>query len=232
MPFRSRADSFSLYGRRRARFSPPRWLVLLLGGFAAGAAALWFVQERHLPPRLSMEASTQLRDRASRAEAERVRLAAELAQAREQLEAAVQQRRGLARQLEVQGATLNRLHGDLAAAVNALPPDPRNGAVEVRAARFAASGGLLDYQLVLTRARAGGSSAPVAGLVQMVVNGASPQRGTDEVALKPIQVSMGPHEVLRGQVELPSGFRPAQTTVRVLDAKAGTLLGMRMLVVQ
>jgi hypothetical protein len=226
---RSRADSFSLYSRRRSRWAPPRWLVLLLGGLVAGAAGLWIVQERYLPPRLGMQASAQLQARFNQADTERTRLAAELAQARSELEAALQQRRTLAQQLETQRLGLVRLRDDLAAAVNALPPDPRNGAVEVRAARFAASGGLLDYQLVLTRAR---SATPVAGLVQFVVSGASPQRAADAVELKPIALQMGAHEVLRGQVALPTGFRPAQTTVRVLDAKAGTLLGMRMLVVQ
>ena len=230
MFFRSRDSSFTLYGRRRSRWAPPRWLVLLFGGLVSGAAGLWFVQERYLPPRLSQQASTELREQATRAEAERVRLAVELAQARSELEAALQQRRTLASQVQAQQGTVARLSGDLATAVNALPPDPRNGQVEVRAARFAASGGRLDYQLVLTRGRAG--ATPVAGLVQLVVGGTSPQRAADEVTLKPIQFSMGPHEVLRGQIDLPAGFRPAQTTVRVLDAKAGTLLSMRMLVVQ
>jgi hypothetical protein len=230
MPFfRSRGDSFSLYGRRRSRWAPPRWLVLLGSGLLAGAAGLWIVQERYLPPRLSMQASAQLQAQFSQADAERARLGAELARARAELETALQQRRALTQQLEAQRAGLLRLRDDLAATVNALPPDPRNGAVEVRAARFAASGGQLDYQLVLTRARA---ATPMAGLVQFVVSGASPQRASDAVELKPIALQMGAHEVLRGQLALPSGFRPAQTTVRVLDAKAGTLLGMRMLVVQ
>ena len=95
MPFRSRNDSFTLYGRRRSGWRVPRWLVLLLLGMASGAAGLWWVQERHLPPRLGMQASQQLLQSQSRAEAEATRLAAELTQARTALAAAVNADTGL-----------------------------------------------------------------------------------------------------------------------------------------
>ena len=49
------------YGARRQRWRPPRWLVLLLSGIVIGAAGLWFVQERYLPPRLSASETARLR---------------------------------------------------------------------------------------------------------------------------------------------------------------------------
>jgi hypothetical protein len=224
----ARSDGFSLYGKRRSRWRAPRWLVLLVSGLVAGAAGLWFVQERYLPPRLSTEASTRLLASLSKAETERARLATELAQAREQLEATVAQRRAQGLQLEALRATAEQLRGDLVAAVDALPADPRNGTVAVRAARFAETAGQLDYSVVLSREARGGQ--PLAGMLQFVLTGAS--AGQAAVELKPLPVSLGTHEVLRGRLPLPAGFKPAQATVKVIDARAGTLLGTRLLLVR
>jgi hypothetical protein len=44
-----------------------------------------------------------------------------------------------------------RLRADLAFLVQALPPDPRGGNVEVRAGQFSAREGALDHQVVLLR---------------------------------------------------------------------------------
>jgi hypothetical protein len=219
------------YGRRRTGWRVPRWLVLLLGGAIAGAGGVIYVQERVLPPRLSIDASAQLKAAFDAADAERTRLGAELAQATRRLDAALAEKKTLAADLAGSRAAVERLREDVAAVVNALPPDPRNGQVEVRAARFAASGGMLAYEVMLTRA--GGSSArPLSGVLQLVVTGAAPQRPETSVALKPIALTLGAHEVLRGSLPLPEGFRPQQTTVQVLDKPAGRLLGMRLLVVR
>ena len=74
----SKPIPFDPYRRSRARRGPPRWLLLLLLGVVLGAAAVLYVQERHLPPRLGAEASTRLRESFERADAERQRLQAEL----------------------------------------------------------------------------------------------------------------------------------------------------------
>ena len=47
--------------------------------------------------------------------------------------------------------------------------------------------------------------------------------------LKPIALNLGSHEVMRGSLPLPEGFKPRQTTVQVLDRAAGKPLGMRVL---
>lgn len=227
MPLFSRNDSFSLYGRDRHRRRVPRWLVLLLVGLAAGAGGLLYLQERVLPPRLSGEASTRLTTALQRAEAERDRLATELAQTRQQLEGAIAQRRALGQQVEALRAGTERLGASLAEVIESLPPDPRAGAVAVRAARFEASGGKLDYSVVLTRAARG--TPPLPGQLHLVLSGSAAGRDEVQVTLAPIALTLGAHEVVHGQLPLPEGFRPAQTTVRVLDAKAGTLLGSRVL---
>ena len=230
MLFRSRPVMFD-YGRRRSRWRLPRWLLLLLAGLLGGAGGVVYLQERVLPPRLTTEASTQLRSAFEQAEAERLRLAGELGQATKKLETTLASQKGQATELATSRAQAERLRDDLAAVVAALPPDPRSGAVEVRAARFSASGGMLAYDVVLTRDRAN-LAKPLTGVLQLVVTGASPQRQETSVALKPIALSMGRHEVVRGSLLLPEGFVPHQTTVQVLDRPSGKLLGMRMLLVR
>ncbi len=223
---RSQAVTFE-YGPRRARKGVPRWLQLLLLGAAAGGGGLWYLQERVLPPRLTAGASAELRTAYEQAEAERTRLAAELQQSTQQLKAALAAHKSMTAELSASRTSVERLQGDLAAVVAQLPPDPRDGAVAVRAARFTAAGGMLAYDVVLTRERA--SAKPMSGLMQLVVTGASGQRAQASVALKPIALSLGAHEVLRGSLPLPAGFQPQQTTVQILDRSAGKLLGMRML---
>lgn len=231
MLFRQRSDTF-FYGRQKRRV--PRWLLLLLLGTGAGAGSVLYVQERVLPPRLSMDASTQLRTAFEQAEAERTRLATELSQASGRLESANAERQRLSGELASQRAAAERLRGDLATVVAALPPDPRNGAVEVRAARFSAQAGSLAYDVVLTRDTK--ASRPLAGVMQLVVTGEAAGNGAAQketsVSLQPIALSIGRQEVLRGTLPLPEGFRPQATTVRILDRSEGRLLGMRMLVVK
>jgi hypothetical protein len=230
MLFRSRADSFTLYGRsRRSRWRPPRWLVLLLFGMVSGAAGLWWVQERHLPPRLSAHESTRLIESQARAEAEATRLGAELAQVRSALSAAEQQLKVQAEELALQRSAVERLRGDLALVVPALPPDPRGGAVEVRGARFAAAGGALDYGVALTRDAPG---RPLAATMKLLADGTTPQGPQTGVELAATDVSLGRQEVLRGSAPLPAGFKPQQVTVRVVDTRSGALLGARTLIVR
>ncbi len=226
---RSQAVTFE-YGSRRARKGVPRWLLLLLIGIAVGGGGLWYLQERVLPPRLTADAAAQLRSAYEQADAERTRLAAELNRSTQQLAVALAAQKNMTAELSASRTSVERLQGDLASVVGQLPPDPRNGAVEVRAARFSATGGMLAYDVVLTRDRA--SAKPMSGLMQLVVTGASAQRAMTTVALKPITLSLGTHEVLRGSLPLPAGFQPQQTTVQILDRAAGKLLGMRMLIVK
>src|SRR5689334_6409085 len=75
----SKPIPFDPYGSsRRKRRGVPRWAVLLVLGIALGAGGVILVQERYLPPRLSADASTRLRESYQRADAERQRLQTEL----------------------------------------------------------------------------------------------------------------------------------------------------------
>jgi hypothetical protein len=89
---------------------------------------------------------------------------------------------------------------------------------------------VLNYDLVFTRE--GATGKPIPGVLQLLVNGES-ERGTPATAsLKAVGLTMGRHEVLRGSLQLPSGFRPRQTVVQVLDRVGGALLGMRVLTIR
>lgn len=217
------------YGARRSRARPPRWLVLLLAGIAIGAAGLWFIQERYLPPRLSASETARLRADFEQADAERQRLRSELAATSQRLQTALAQGKALGDETATSRRTIAHLREDVAALAAVLPPDPRGGAVQVRSARLASEAGKLMYDVVLSRDRAG--NKPLTGVLQFVVAGAG--RGAERsVKLEPIAVTLGAVESLRGGVPLPEGFAPRQATVHVLDRPDGKLLGMRVINVQ
>ncbi len=221
---------FERYGRRRSRWRLPRWLLLLVLGLAAGAAAVLFVQQRYLPPRLSAQESTALRTAYAQADTERKDLREQLARTRQELEASQAAKRKQDEELAAPRAVAARLRDDMAALVAALPPDPRGGAVEVRAARFEAKGGALAYDLVFTRARE--ASNPLAALVKMNVAGQSAKGTETAVALAPVEASIGAQALVRGSLPLPEGFKPRQVTVQVVERAGGKPLGMRVLAVK
>jgi hypothetical protein len=220
---------FNSYGSRRRRRLVPRWLLLMLLGLVIGAAAVIFVQERYLPPRLSADASAQLRDSFERADAERVRLQIDLAETTKRLDSALAERKTLAADLGSSNDTAKRLREDVAALMAALPPDPRSGPVSIRAARFAVDGGALAYDVVLSRDRTNGK--PLGGVMQLVVSGQVGKGSEERIALEPVPISVGSYESVRGSLPLPQGFRPQQTTIQVLDRVGGKLLGMRVMYV-
>ncbi|MCU0813530.1 MAG: hypothetical protein MUC32_04120, partial [Burkholderiaceae bacterium] len=195
--------AFDRYGRRKSA-RVPRWLVLLLIGIGVGAAAVLYVQERHLPPRLSHDASTRLTQAYEKAEAERQRLSRELADTGRQLEAALGQQKTLEQQLGEARRSVDGLRADVATLVAALPPDPRGGAVAVRAARLRAADGALAYEILLTRDRTG--ERPLAGQLQLVVSGQAERGGETSVTLPPVAVSIGTHQSVSGEAPLPRGF--------------------------
>lgn len=221
---------FERYGRRRSRWRVPRWLLLLSFGLAVGAAAVFFVQERYLPPRLSAQDSAALRTAFSQADTERQDLRAQLARTRQELEATQAAKRKQDDELAAPRAAAQRLRDDMTAMIAALPPDPRGGAVEVRAARFEAQGNGLTYDLVFTRAR--DAAKPVAALVKFNVAGLSARGAEASVALDPVEASIGAQALVRGSLPLPEGFKPRQVTVQVLERAGNKPLGMRVLAVK
>lgn len=221
---------FDSLGTGRPRRRVPRWLLLLLSGLLIGAAAVLVAQERYLPPRLSAGESAALRAAFQQAEGERQRAQAELAQAQQQLRQLRAENGELADDLRSTRDTVGQLREDLGSLVQTLPPDPRGGSVEVRAGQFSSRDGALDYQVVLSRE--GSARQPLAGVMQLTVAGETAQGVPTTLALKPIALSLGRHEVMRGSLPLPDGFKPRQTTVQVLGRGAGKPLGMRVLLVR
>jgi hypothetical protein len=226
---RSKPVVIDTYGSRRRR-GVPRWLVMLLIGMAAGAAAVIYVQERILPARLSASESTQLRASFAEADADRQRLQAELAQATRSAEATAAENKRLGAELAASRQSVEQLRDDVAFIAAALPPDPRGGAIEVRAARISRTGSALSYEVAL--AREGARGKPVAGVMQLTATGDSPRGGETTVNLEPVAVAVSSHQVLRGSTPLPDGFVPRQCTIRVLDRPGGQLLGTRVMYVR
>ncbi len=218
------------YGRRRSRWRLPGWLWLVAGGIAAGAGGLFYLQERHLPPRLSAADTAALRSDFAQADGERQKLKAELGTTRQQLDAALATTQRQETELAAPRAAAQRLREDMTALIATLPPDPRGGAVEVRAGRFAAQGSTLAYDIVLTRER--GNAKPIAGVLQMSVMGLSARGAETTLALKPVDLSLGGQALVRGSQPLAEGFKPRQVTVQVLERAGGKPLGMRVMLVK
>lgn len=222
--------AFQPYGTRRSRLRLPRWLVLLLSGIAIGVAGVVVVQERYLPPRLSADESSKLQSAFDQADSERLRLKAELGESSKRLDAALAEIKRMTDDLAASRSTVARLRDDVASAVASLPADPRGGTVEVRAGRFTVQGGKLAYEVVLTRERETGK--PLAGVMQLTVAGESTRSAETSATLEPVSLSIGTHEVARGSLALPDGFKPRQVTVQVLDRVGGRQLGMRVMLVK
>jgi hypothetical protein len=219
------------YGRRRSGFRPPRWLMLLLAGIAAGAGGLWLLQERYLPPRLSAEASRDLQAAFAQADTDRKTLQGQLAATSQQLDAAVAVKKRQEEELAAPHATAQRLREDMAALIAALPADPRGGAVEVRAARFAPQGNALAYDVILTR-EGGDAAKPLKGVMEFTLLALTARGAETKIALQPVDVAIGGHALVRGRLPLPDGLRPKQVTVSVLDGAGGKTLGLRVLLVK
>jgi len=221
--------AFDPYGRRkRSAWRVPRWLVLLVVGGAAGAGGVIVVQERMLPPRLSAAESTALRTQLAQAEQDRDRARRDLAATTQKLDATVAERKALADELTADRERTKNSRADQEFLIASLPPDPRGGPVEVRAARLIRERGELNYEVLLTRPK--GGNPPLAGVMQFVVTGLA--GGVERhITLEPIKVSVGANQSLRGSVTLPDSFTPKRTTISVFDRPGGKQLGMRVMYV-
>ncbi len=213
--------------RKRRSWGIPRWLVLLLVGIALGAGGLLYVQQEYLPARLSPEESQRLQARVSELDDERAQLQSSLEEATRQLRTSETEAKRLSTELASVRARTQQLQQDIALFEEVLPPDPRDGAVGVRAARFANENGKLAYHVLLTRETKG--SKPFRGVMQLVVAGARASGANATITLDPVAVELASYQHLQGALPLPEGFTARQTTIRVLDGPDGRLQGMRVL---
>jgi hypothetical protein len=225
-----RPVAFDPYGRRRTHRRVPRWLLLLGAGVLAGAAGVLFVQHELMAPRLSFAESEHLKASYAQADAERNRLQQTLAETQRKLDTTVAEHQRLLKDTQEGRQTVARLREELQSLVAALPPDPRGGAVQVRAAKFSTGGGKLHYDVMLSRS--GAASAPLNAVMQLVVAGSTGKGPETRVKLEPVALQMSSFENLKGGLPLPEGFDPRQATVNVLDAQQAKLLGMRVLAVK
>ncbi len=222
--------AFEPSGYKRRRRGLPRWLVLLLTGIALGVAGVLFVQTRYLPPRLSAAESSRLSADLTQAMNDRAALRSELDATTDRLRGAVVAKTALDEELGASRKTIDGLREDIASVLAALPPDPRGGAVEVRAGRFSVDAGQLVYDVTLTRD--GRQGKTLSGVMQLVVAGQSGNALSSSINLKPVPISVGQYQSLRGSLPLPADFKPRQATIRLLDRPDGRQLGMRVLLVE
>ena len=223
-------------GRGARRGQLPAWLPWIGSGMIAGALCLFFIQENVGPPRLTpaqsqklqleRDEAVQAKDNAERRETEtRSSLQARLDNALGELD---QVRGELDRRNAASAsadATIAGLRRDVALYEDMLPPDPRGNAVGIRAARFAREKGALNYHVLLSRQQGG---KPFDGTLQMVVTGKKASGTPERVTLPAVPVQVGEYLHVKGLEELPSGFEPNQTSIRVLDKVAGQQVGMRV----
>ena len=213
------------YSARRARKKLPRWLLWLSAGIAAGVAGVLLAQERWLPPRLGAAESARLSSAYDQADRERLQLRQQLAETQARLQEAQGQAQQLGETDQARRRELAALREDFSALVDALPPDPRGGAVQVRAARLRSEGGKLAYDIVLTRS----SGAPWNGVLQLVLSGGAGNNANASARLEPLPLRIERHASLRGSRPLPAGFDARQVSIQVLDRPQGQLMGMRVM---
>ena len=230
---------FEPYGsRRRSGWPIPRWLMILVLGIGLGAGGLLYLQENYLPKRMTPAQSQRLQAQFDEVDAERRTLKAQLAtataeatsareQAQQQAKAASAETAKLSAELAGARQAIDRLEKDIALFEEILPPDPRDGVVAVRAARFDSEGGELGYHVLLTREQAGGK--PFTGVLQFAVAGQGASGRSETVTLDPLDVSLGRYQHLQGSLPLPEGFTGRRATIRVLDRVEGRMLGMRVI---
>ncbi|MCM5571161.1 hypothetical protein M6I34_11655 [Burkholderiaceae bacterium FT117] len=238
---RNKPVVFDPYGSsRRSGFPIPRWLIILMLGIVLGAGGLFYAEENYLPPRLTPAESQRLQNRLAELESERQRLQGELDRTTAEAKSAAT---AAARQIESTRTENEKLKTELAAAresvaplkadiemfAEVLPPDPRGGAIAIRAANFSNVAGQLDYHVLLTRDQKEGK--PFEGVMELIVAGSRGGRN-DTVALDPVPASFASYRHMRGKLPLPEGFEGRQVTVRVLDRVGGRQLGMRVLYVR
>lgn len=205
------------YGHTRQRRGIPRWLVLLISGIVLGAGGVVFLQRSYGPPRLTAEQSEQLRMDLNSANLEKQQLQTQTKQLRADVDQARQT-------LSAQTEKLRQMQDDYAAMsagvselIAAIPPDPRGTSPGIRAADMTVRDNILQYSTLLIQdpPKEGEDLQPFEGEVKLVATGSysSGQTAYVDIATQPL--NMRQYAVIKGDAELPKGFRARQVTIQV-----------------
>lgn len=212
---RSKSASFKPYALRSGRQPRrvPTWLLLLFFGIVIGVVAVLFIQQNYLPARLTAAESARLTQQTAQLQVALGNAQAQLEEAQTDITRREAERQKLVADLNKARTALQPLEEDLKLLLEALPPDPRGGDVQIRAARFFNDNEALDYHVVLTREGQG----ELKGSLQFVVEGRYPNGRTATVELDPLPLTLESFDNAHGKQPLPDGMRARQITIRVLD---------------
>ncbi|HUH40749.1 MAG TPA: hypothetical protein VL024_07740 [Castellaniella sp.] len=205
------------YGYTRQRKGIPRWLVLLISGIVLGAGGVVFLQRSYGPPRLTAEQSEQLRMDLNSANLEKQQLQTQAKQLRADLE---QTRQALKDQDQTLGQLREgyaSMESGVASLIAAIPPDPRGTSPGIRAADMVVRDGQLEYDTLLIQdLPEGAEDAPAFdGEVKLVASGSYSNGKTAYVDLATLPLHMMRYTQIKGQAELPKGFRARQVTIQI-----------------
>ncbi len=217
------------YGHTRQRRGIPRWLVLLISGIVLGAGGVVFLQRSYGPPRLTAEQSEQLRMDLNSANIEKQQLQTQAKQLRTEVE---QSRQALAEQTR----TLDQLRKDhtamqsgVAELIAAIPPDPRGTSPGIRAADMTVRDNVLAYSALLIQDLPEGATEVPAfdGEVKLVAAGQYRSGQTVYVDIATLPLHMMRYTQVKGETELPKGFRARQVTIQITAAGADKIVSTR-----
>ncbi len=223
---RSSSNAFKPYALRsgKPQRRVPGWLIWLLIGIILGIGGIIFVQQNYMPPRLSAQESARITQHMAQVQLVLRNTQQQLEEATQDIQRREAERQEMATELEEARAALAPLQQDLLLLLEALPPDPRGGNLQIRAGRFYNENDALDYHVVLT---ADGNNR-FNGSVQFAVEGRYPSGRVGTVELDPLPLQMNRFDNVHGQVPLPDGMRARQITIRVLDS-SGRQQAMRVI---
>ncbi|MER1968837.1 hypothetical protein [Castellaniella sp. GW247-6E4] len=217
------------YGYTRQRRGIPRWLVLLISGIVLGAGGVVFLQRSYGPPRLTAEQSEQLRMDLNSANLEKQQLQTQAKQLRTDLEQARQSLADQTGKLEQLRADHASMEAGVAELIAAIPPDPRGTSPGIRAADMVTRNDRLAYNtLLIQELPEGATEAPAFdGAIKLIAAGHYSNGQTVYVDIATLPLHMGRYTQIKGESELPKGFRARQVTVQITAAGSDKITATR-----
>jgi len=220
----------SVYETSKRSRRMPRWLVLLLFGVVLGAGGLLFLQTSYGPQRLTVLESQQLTNELNSVTLERQRLRAQLDDTTRTLETERADREKLAADLAQARQALDPLRKELDLFADAMPADPRGGPLGISSASFDNQDGQLAYHVLLMRDPPWDQAFK--GIMQFTVEGRHANGRYETLTLDPVPVSLQRYEHVVGRAPMPDGYTPRRVTVRVFDPDGKKQQAMRILIVR